>query len=125
MLARYKFVTAKCHLKMERQLLSYCYSNQFAATTVCNRCHSAQIGPPLSQLSLGWRRIISSPFLKLESSKSWPAASLVSGNSKTSKTSRNIFEFCGWKSARYAHTAWVCRGGREDVYTGEDKKPGI
>lgn len=48
---------------------------------------------------------------------------LVSSNSKGSETSPNLFESCGWKSARYAHMAWVCGGGREDVYTGEDKKP--
>ena len=90
MLVCYKFVTAKCHLKMERQLLAHCYSNQFA-TTVCKWCRSAQLGPPLSQLSLCWRCIISSPFLKLESSKGWPlrnSASLVSSNSKESKTAK-------------------------------------
>lgn len=34
MVAHYKFVTEKCSLKMERQLLAHCYSNRFA-TTVC------------------------------------------------------------------------------------------
>lgn len=80
---------AKCCLKMDRQLLAHCYSNQ----PICyysKWCHSAQLGPPLSQLSLGWRCIISSPLLKLESSKGWPlrnSASLVSSNGKGSKTS--------------------------------------
>lgn len=49
-----------------------------------------QAKPPLSQLSLSWKNIISSSFSKVERSKSWPlrnSASLVSTKSKESKTS--------------------------------------